>query len=243
MAKILRGRRHTIFLLVLFVLISFAYLVYSGAALAAARPDDVVDEALQAAETSDRFQLEMPVPDTAPEKTEKRVEMQQPRGGPSVIGEILQMIMQGIFWIGVIGFVGYLIFIVYREWAGRRGKHVEAAPETPVASPPAVSISHKTARSLLEKADALAKQGRFGEAVHLLLFGSIEDIQERRGQHLAPALTAREILNAIMARNPEFGLIVDIVELSHFGGRLVEAADFERARDGYAQLVARSAVS
>ncbi|HEX9947274.1 MAG TPA: DUF4129 domain-containing protein, partial [Allosphingosinicella sp.] len=63
---------------------------------------------------------------------------------------------------------------------------VEAEEETwsPEAAP---------ARSWLREADALAAQGRYAEAVHHLLFRSIEDIGRRRPRLVRPALTSREL--------------------------------------------------
>ena len=49
------------------------------------------------------------------------------------------------------------------------------------------------ARALLEDADRLAAEGRFAEAVHLLLFRSIEDVEGRRPDLIAPSLTSRDI--------------------------------------------------
>ena len=49
------------------------------------------------------------------------------------------------------------------------------------------------ARSWLEEADALAREGRFAEAIHHLLFRSIEDIANRRPAVVRPALTSREL--------------------------------------------------
>ncbi|HEX6440946.1 MAG TPA: hypothetical protein VF007_02080, partial [Stellaceae bacterium] len=49
------------------------------------------------------------------------------------------------------------------------------------------------ARSWLEEAEALAREGRYAEAIHHLLFRSIEDIASRRPALVRPALTSREL--------------------------------------------------
>lgn len=92
------------------------------------------------------------------------------------------------------------------------------------------------ARGLLDEADALAARGHFGEAVHLLLFSSIEDMERRLEGGVAPSLTAREI--AGLARLPEAAgkalrPIIRIVENSHFGGRMVDADAWQVARRSY----------
>ncbi len=92
------------------------------------------------------------------------------------------------------------------------------------------------ARSLLEEADALAKAGRFSEAVHLLLFRSIQDIQLKRGDGVPPSLTAREIggLSSLPERaRGALSPIIAIVERSFFGGRDVDEENWKSARSSY----------
>jgi len=93
------------------------------------------------------------------------------------------------------------------------------------------------ARSWLEEADALAREGRFAEAIHHLLFRSIEDIAHRRPQLVRPALTSRELAasDGIPGKARElFAGIARLVERSLFGGRPVHEGDWRRAREAYA---------
>lgn len=95
-------------------------------------------------------------------------------------------------------------------------------------------------RSWLREADMLALQGRFAEAVHLLLFRSIEDIARRRPQIVRPALTSREIAAAEAIPPAARGLferIALLVERSLFGGRDVDAREWQAARAAYADFV------
>jgi hypothetical protein len=96
------------------------------------------------------------------------------------------------------------------------------------------------ARSWLREADALAARGLYAEAVHHLLFRSIEDIGRRRPRLVRPALTSRELAAAEALPPPArslFSRIAGLVERSLFGGRPVEAADWTAARAAYADLV------
>lgn len=96
------------------------------------------------------------------------------------------------------------------------------------------------ARAWLREADALAAQGRYAEAVHHLLFRSIEDIGRRRPRLIRPALTSRELAAAQALPPPArslFARIAGLVEHSLFGGRPVEAGDWTEARTAYADLV------
>lgn len=92
------------------------------------------------------------------------------------------------------------------------------------------------ARQLLREADALAAQGRYAEAVHLLLRRSIEEIERRRPHLVRPALTSRDIAAAITLP-PEvrrvFSGIAGIVENSLFGGRPVDGEGWRAARSAY----------
>jgi hypothetical protein len=94
-------------------------------------------------------------------------------------------------------------------------------------------------RAWLEEADALAAQGRFGEAVHLLLKRSIDDIAYRRPQLVRPALTSRDIAAAEAippGARKLFGGIVATVERSLFGGRPVSAGEWSATRETYADF-------
>lgn len=94
-------------------------------------------------------------------------------------------------------------------------------------------------RAWLEEADRLAAEGRYAEAVHHLLFRSIEDLQRRRPLVVRPALTSRELAAAqgipTNARTL-FARIALHVERSLFGGRDVGPDDWQAARADYADF-------
>jgi hypothetical protein len=94
-------------------------------------------------------------------------------------------------------------------------------------------------RAWLREADLLAEQGRYAEAVHHLLFRSIEDIAKRRPRLVRPALTSRELAGADAIPGPArdlFSGIARLVERSLFGGRPVNAEDWGSARAAYADF-------
>jgi len=91
----------------------------------------------------------------------------------------------------------------------------------------------------LREADALAASGQFAEAVHHLLFRSVEDIERRRPQVVRPSRTSRELAEdaAIPAAARDlFARIARLVERSLFGGRPVNADDWKGARAAYAEF-------
>lgn len=100
------------------------------------------------------------------------------------------------------------------------------------------------ARSWLEEADALALEGRFAEAIHHLLFRSVNDIANRRPALVRPALTSRELAAspAIPTRARElFAGIARLVEQSLFGLRPVNERDWSAARQAYSNFALASA--
>ena len=94
-------------------------------------------------------------------------------------------------------------------------------------------------RAWLREADSLAEQGRYAEAIHHLLFRSIEDISSRRPHLVRPSLTSREIGASDTIPERARGLfvgIVRVVERSLFGGREVSRDDWTAARSAYADF-------
>lgn len=146
-----------------------------------------------------------------------------------------------LLWAVLIGGTAFMLVVLYRrlrtgEWTLPRRRRARAAePEAEEDwSPEAVS-----ARLWLEEADSLADQGHYADAVHCLLFRSIEDISRRRPDLVRPALTSREIgaASAIPERARQlFTRIARTVEHSLFGGRPVEPAQWSAAREAYADF-------
>lgn len=97
----------------------------------------------------------------------------------------------------------------------------------------------KAARTLLAEADAMAEAGRYGEAAHLLLHRSLEDIAARRPRLLRPALTSREIARVSAlpdAVRSAFAAMAAPVERSLFGGRTLTRDAWEAARAAYGEF-------
>ena len=139
----------------------------------------------------------------------------------------------------VVAAFAWMLFEYFRygewRWPWRRRTVVEVEPEADEEWAP----DFAPASSWLDEADALAAQGRFAEAVHHLLFRSIEDISRRRPQLVRPALTSREIAaaDAVPGRARElFTSIARLVERSLFGGRPVGEPDWSQARSAYADF-------
>lgn len=145
-----------------------------------------------------------------------------------------------LMWIGIALILLFLLYHfvpAFARWVdnlrfGR--KRGDADADDPVGQAEAGA-----ARALLAEADALAAEGRFAEAVHLLLYRSVEDIEGRRPGLVKPAMTSRDLADAhdlpSVARGA-FSRIARAVEISLFGGRSIDAGAWEQCRAAYAEL-------
>jgi hypothetical protein len=142
-----------------------------------------------------------------------------------------------LFWGGVIIGVGAILYFLFWEVAALRLGWRKPAKVRAVALQQEWTPAKARAHTLLEDADRLAAQGRFAEAVHLLLFRSIEDIDARWPNTVRPALTSRDIASHPRlsdAGRGAFSGIAQVVERSFFGGADVGSGDFQTCRDAYA---------
>ena len=91
------------------------------------------------------------------------------------------------------------------------------------------------------KADDLAGQGRFVEAMHLLLLQTLTALRQRLGVEFADSLTSREILRHAQLSDPNRMLLQNIVagvEWCHFGGHPAALADYVACRQSFDALLA-----
>lgn len=159
-----------------------------------------------------------------------------PAPPPDWIGGMMP-VLQILFW-GVLA--AFALFVLYwiamrvtgRQWTWRRKAKDEEAGESwrPEAN---------EARELLGEADALAARGLYSEAAHLILFRSIEDIDDKKPDLVRPALTSRDIcaLEEIPGRpRSAFARIAAMVERSLFAGRPLVSGDWTDCRAAYEEF-------
>ena len=151
-------------------------------------------------------------------------------------------VARGLLWVLLAILAAALIWVIVirlreGEWRlprRRKARVMAVDPEEEAWAPDAAPV-----RAWLKEADALAAEGRFAEAVHHLLFRSIEDIARRRPRLVRPALTSRELAAAEAVPAPArdlFARIARLVERSLFGGRPVSMDDWSGARAAYADF-------
>lgn len=147
--------------------------------------------------------------------------------------------LKPMLWVGaalLLLFILYHFVPAFADWVdnlryGRKHGAVEAEAVGEVEA--------GRARARLADADALAAAGRFAEAIHLLLYRSVDDIESRRPGLVRPAMTSRELAKAhdlpTVARTA-FSRIARAVEISLFGGRAIDEGAWTECRSAYAEL-------
>ena len=198
---------------------------------------EALDQAHAAYLKKTDLQLKRPEYDAPPE------DFEPPKPPPRWLQAIFRFIgslgplLQVVFWIAVALVVaGVLYFLFGEALRVRFGGSGKGKVDNPDDVLPDLRPDTQEALTLLEEADALARAGKFAEAVHLLLFRSINDIQQRLEGGVPRSLTAREI--GSLRHLPErakrgLGPIIQIVEHSFFGGRDVDAEGWKTARESY----------
>ena len=156
---------------------------------------------------------------------------------PEWIGGLMPVV-QVLFWTAVAAIILFILYLIVSRLTGlswrRRRKDEEEAAADESWRPEAAE-----ARELLSEADALAAQGQYAEAAHLILFRSIEDIDDKRPDLVRPALTSRDIcaLEAIPPRpRSAFARIAAMVERSLFAGRPLVSGDWSDCRAAYEEF-------
>ena len=89
---------------------------------------------------------------------------------------------------------------------------------------------------VLAAADELARQGRYRDAMHILLLRSLAELRAALDEPFADSLTSREILRSTRlpktAREP-LRDVVGRVEWTYFGERPAEREDYEACRTSF----------
>ncbi len=154
-------------------------------------------------------------------------------GSPSVAGPVaggVADLVTTLVWVVVILVLVAILFVFFREWQGGRDHKQRRAEDEDDEMAPEV---HLDARALGD-AQALAREGRFVEAIHVLLLRTFEAIG--RNASLPRSLTSREVLGRVAMSESAHGALSELVvavEVSHFGGQDADEADYQRCVDRY----------
>lgn len=162
------------------------------------------------------------------------------------LGEFIRAIapfLVYVFWAGVIIIVALIVWALAQEIIRRmpsRAKEAKAVEAPKPVYKPTVA----RARALLEEADRLAAEGRYGEAARVLLHRSIEDFEQVFQLAIGPSLTSREVAR-LEQLSPQgrtvFTGIAQAVETSLFGERPLDRERYTQCRDAYASFALQGA--
>jgi hypothetical protein len=154
--------------------------------------------------------------------------------------EALAPFLSYIFWAGVFIVAAMIVYAVVMEVMRRLPQpKMDAAPAADIPVPEFHPAAAR-ARALLEEADRLAAEGRYGEAVRILLHRSIEDMDVAFPATIMPSMTSREIslLQYLSEQGrATFVKIAQAVEASLFAGRPLSAQTFADCRKAYESFV------
>jgi len=145
--------------------------------------------------------------------------------------ELIQLMLWGVVIAGVVVVV----------WSLRDSLPVLSRSRKIVARdqpPPSVAQASRMDEAQVE-ADDLARQGYYGEAMHVLLLKSLNEIRRQLGISFAVSLTSREILRRV--KLPEIGhqsltAIIASVERTYFGGQPAGQNDYWDCRSNFDNL-------
>jgi len=207
--------------------------------IAIAKNSDAFDAAFQAMKRDDKLQFDLPPPPEPP----KLDWLERFFAGVANFLQAIMPILEVIFYLGLGAIILFILQaiakVIYEtRFKSAPKKVVEAAP------PPLYTPDQEQARILLDEVDALAAEGRYREAVHELLFRSIQDIDIHRPNTIRRSLTSREIASLEIltpTTRKAFATIGDVVETSYFGGKTIGQNEFDICRAAYAQFAEKTA--
>ena len=212
--------RHSVFAvrnLVSAIRYSLLALVLFCGPLAAQSPQEVQKTAEQAIR---KLNLQTTLP-RDPEK---------PRFNFQMPGEVL--------WLVIIVALGVLIY-AFRDYIPiwRWGQGAAWTPDEAAAA----GAEARAPTAVLGAADDLAAEGRFVEAMHVLLLQGLADIRAGLDEQFADSLTSREILRS-STRLSEAGRaslrdIINRVEWTYFGEHPAALPDYEACRASFNALI------
>jgi hypothetical protein len=146
--------------------------------------------------------------------------------------------------LAIAGLLLLLAYLGFKFWRNRRRASRPKAAPTTIPQPqafepmPTAEISER-----LPAWQVLANQGRFTEAIHLLLLHVLQDMRGEGLVTLTQSLTSREILRTSdLAAERRSGLatIIGAVEFCHFGGRAAGLALYEKCLAAYLLATSRT---
>lgn len=197
-----------------------------------------VEAAHRAMSRDPAYQQELPTPPPEPE----RVEIGWLEDILRFIARILEPlgpILVYALYAAVILLIAFILFSIVRAIIDRRAQmralFNRDRPDD-ILQTMDMRPDEGFAKNLLDEADRLASEGRFGEAIRRLLQSSIQDMQNRIQKRIGISLTAREIGHLGKMPDESRGAlqrIIHLVEVNVFALKDVGEAEYKSARHDY----------
>jgi Domain of unknown function (DUF4129) len=143
-------------------------------------------------------------------------------------------LMRILLWIAVAAGAGVLAYYIYEVLPAGRARR--QGWDQLAEGGAAASGADAAARAA---ADELAAQGRFVEAMHVLLLQGLDEMRMRLDLRFADSLTSREIVsraNAPAGAKTALRDIIRWVEMAYFGDHPVDRNDYDACRRSYVAL-------
>ena len=164
------------------------------------------------------------------------LQLQLPGGEPEPTSSSIEL-PEWILWVVIIG---GLLFVLYYlrdiiPMPGWRRSMAEGTGEAEAGAP----LAAQSPSDILLAADELAREGRYVDAMHVLLLKGLADIRQRLGEEFADSLTSREIMRRARLSAAGTSALRDIVlgvERSYFGEHPVGPRDYEVCRRRFDEL-------
>lgn len=164
------------------------------------------------------------------------LQLELPRGVEPLRPHFNFQLPQEVVWMALVC-AAALILYSFRDLIPFWRRQTANAWDTQAAAPG--ESRFEPPMQALRAADELGREGRFVEAMHMLLIQSLADIRQYLGEQFADSLTSREILRGVrlpVAGQASLHDIVAGVELTYFGGRPATAADYSACRHSFETL-------
>lgn len=172
---------------------------------------------------------DLPEPPPRRPKTPSRYEP----GRASGISEVILWVVGGALGAG-------LLLVLARELARARRRARRRGPTTQgELADLLIEVQASRLPASLARARALAQEGRFDEAAHVLLGATMDYLKALAGFSLEPSFTSREVLaRAPLPADlrPPLGELVTEVELSLFGRQPLNEPDYARCEAAFLVL-------
>lgn len=171
-----------------------------------------------------------------PPQSEPAVPPQSVDVAASATARAVLHLLQILLVVGLVAALAYFGIKAYQ----RRQRPI-APQELPAVVPShTVTESQPSSPERLPEWQNLANQGRFTEAIHVLLLQLLREMRRDNLIDLSASLTSREILQAPdlpTHRRAGLGTVVGAVEFCHFGGRPAGLQLYERCLDAYRRAI------